>query len=102
MELLILCFSVLLAVFIVYFVSNIQVKSEPVDNKLRYVSHAFVGNDVIFTVIYKNETFQFRGNSTVWYHYPDGIRAGRMWGIHPAFIESQLSDMRVKYIEWKV
>ena len=105
MELLLLILAVVtvsLVVFIAHIVSNAHDKSDPTDNKLHYVSHVLVGNDVIFSVIYKNESFQFRGKSTMWYHYPDGVRAGRMWGIHPAFIDSQLSDMYVKYIEWKV
>lgn len=99
MELLLLILAVVanvgLAVFIVHVGSNVQDKSELTNNKLHYVSHTLVGNDVIFSVIYRNESVQFRGKSTVWYHYPDGIRAGTR-------IEYQLSDMYVKYIEWKV
>lgn len=45
--------------------------------------------------------YQFRGSSSVWWHYPGGQRAGHLWGMWSIDVENCLEALWLANVKWK-
>lgn len=45
--------------------------------------------------------FKFRGSNSVWHHYPEGFRAGRLLPSDAILIEEVLETLWLAHVKWK-